>query len=124
MINCLFITIIWVVILDQLHFWDDITSVISGWMTNGKIKKPITLKPFNCSVCMSFWTNLAYIIITNQFSILMVLYILILSWVTPIINSILSFVINAVLKLINIISEKIDISTKRHTKDLKHITYI
>ena len=109
MINCLFITIIWVIILDQLHFWDDITSVISGWLTNGKIKKPITLKPFSCSTCMSFWTNLAYIIVTNQFSILMILYILILSWTTPIINSILSFVINAVLKLINIISEKIDI---------------
>lgn len=109
MINCLFITIIWVIILDQLHFWDDITSVISGWMTNGKIKKPITLKPFSCSVCMSFWTNLAYIIVTNQFSILMILYILALSWTTPIINSILSFVINAVLKMINIISEKIDI---------------
>ena len=109
MINCLFITIIWVIILDQLHFWDDITSVISGWLTNGKIKKPITLKPFSCSTCMSFWTNLAYIIVTNQFSILMILYILALSWSTPIINSILSFVINAVLKMINIISEKIDI---------------
>ena len=109
MINCLFITIIWVVVLDQLHFWDDITSVISGWMTNGKIKKPIQLKPFSCSTCMSWWTNLAYIIVTNQFSILMILYILVLSWGTPIINSILSFVINAVLKMINIISEKIDI---------------
>ena len=109
MINCLFITIIWVIILDQLHFWDDITSVISGWMTNGKIKKPITLKPFSCSTCMGWWTNLAYIIVTNQFSILMILYILALSWTTPIINSILSFVINAVLKMINIISEKIDI---------------
>lgn len=109
MINCLFITIIWVLILDQLHFWDDITSVISGWMTNGKIKKPITLKPFSCSTCMGFWTNLAYIIVTNQFSILMVLYILTLSWSTPIINSILSFVINAVMKIISIISEKIDI---------------
>ena len=109
MINCLFITIIWVVVLDQLHFWDNITSVISGWLTNGKIKKPIQLKPFSCSTCMSWWTNLAYIIVTNQFSILMILYIVVLSWSTPIINSILSFVINAVLKLINIISEKIDI---------------
>ena len=109
MINCLFITIIWVVILDQLHFWDDITSVISGWMTNGKIKKPITLKPFNCSVCMSFWTNLAYIIVTNQFSILMVLYILVLSWTTPIISSILTLVKNLFLKLINTIANKFDI---------------
>lgn len=109
MINCLFITIIWIVILDQLHFWDDITSVISGWMTNGKIKKPIPLKPFSCSVCMSFWTNLAYIIVTNQFSILMVLYILVLSWGTPIISSILTLVKNLFLKFINTIANKFDI---------------
>ena len=109
MINCLFITIIWVVILDQLHFWDDITSVISGWMTNGKIKKPIQLKPFSCSTCMSFWTNLAYIIVTNQFSILMILYILVLSWTTPIISSILTLVKNLFLKTINTIANKFDI---------------
>ena len=109
MINCLFITIIWVVVLDQLHFWDDITSVISGWLTNGKIKKPIQLKPFNCSTCMSWWTNLAYIIVTNQFSILMVLYILVLSWSTPIISSILTLVKNLFLKFINTIANKFDI---------------
>ena len=109
MINCLFITIIWVVVLDQLHFWDDITSVISGWLTNGKIKKPIQLKPFSCSTCMSWWTNLAYIIITNQFSMLMVLYILTLSWTTPIISSILTLVKNLFLKTINTIANKFDI---------------
>ena len=109
MINCLFITIIWVLILDQLHFWDDITSVISGWLTNGKIKKPIQLKPFNCSVCMSFWTNLAYIIVTNQFSILMILYIVVLSWSTPIISSILTLVKNLFLKTIDTIANKFDI---------------
>ena len=109
MINCLLITIFFVIVIDQLHFWDDITSVISGWMTNGKIKKPIPLKPFSCSVCMSWWTNLIYIIAIGHCNIPMILYIVVLSWGTPIINSILSFVINAVLKIINIISEKIDI---------------
>ena len=109
MINCLLITIFFVIVIDQLHFVDDITSVISGWMTNGKIKKPIQLKPFNCSVCMSFWTNLAYIIVTNQFSILMILYILTLSWTTPIISSILTLVKNLFLKTINTIANKFDI---------------
>ena len=109
MINCLFITIIWIVILDQLHFWDDFSTMISGWLSGGKIKKPLDWKPFNCSVCMSFWTNLAYIIVTNQFSILMVLYILVLSWTTPIISSILTLVKNLFLKLINTIANKFDI---------------
>ena len=109
MINCLLITIFFVIVIDQLHFVDDITSVISGWMTNGKIKKPIQLKPFSCSTCMSWWTNLIYILAIGHCTIPMILYIVVLSWGTPIINSILSFVINAVFKMINIISEKIDI---------------
>ena len=109
MINCLFITIIWVVVLDQLHFWDDFSMMISSWLSGGKIKKPLDWKPFNCSTCMSFWTNLAYIIITNQFSILMVLYILVLSWSTPIISSILTLVKNLFLKFVNTIANKFDI---------------
>ena len=109
MINCLFITIIWVLILDQLHFWDDFSTMISGWLSGGKIKKPLDWKPFNCSVCMSFWTNLAYIIVTNQFSILMILYILTLSWGTPIISSILTLVKNLFLKFVNTIANKFDI---------------
>ena len=109
MINCLFITIIWVVVLDQLHFWDDFSMMISSWLSGGKIKKPLDWKPFNCSVCMSWWTNLAYIIVTNQFSVLMVLYILVLSWSTPIISSILTLVKNLFLKFVNTIANKFDI---------------
>jgi hypothetical protein len=109
MINCLLITIFFVIVIDQLHFWDDITSVISGWMTNGKIKKPIPIKPFSCSTCMSFWTNLIYIFVTNQFSIPMILYIVVLSWSTPIISSILTLVKNLFLKFINTIANKFDI---------------
>lgn len=103
------ITLFCVVVLDQLHFWDEITEVVSGWMTNGKIKKPIPLKPFSCSTCMSWWTNLIYIIAIGHCTIPMILYIVGLSWCTPIINSLLSFVRNAVLKLINTVSEKINI---------------
>lgn len=109
MIETLLITISWVLILDQLQFWKDFSTMISGWLSGGKIKKPLDWKPFNCSVCMSFWTNLTYIIVTNQFSIWMVLYILALSWSTPIINSILCFVRNSIIKIINTIAEKIGI---------------
>lgn len=109
MIETLLITISWVLILDQLQFWNEFSTMISGWLSGGKIKKPLDWKPFNCSVCMSFWTNLTYIIVTNQFSIWMVLYILALSWSTPIINSILCFVRNSIIKIINTIAEKIGI---------------
>lgn len=109
MLNCLLITIFFVIVIDQLHFVDEITEIISGWMTNGLIKKPMNIKPISCSVCMSWWVNLAYIIIVGHCTIPMILYIVGLSWCTPIINSLLSFVRNAVIKLINTVSEKINI---------------
>lgn len=109
LLNCFLITLCWVIILDQLKFWEDFSTMVCGWMTKGKIKRPIDIKPFNCSVCMGFWTNLFYIIFTGKFSILIVVFILLLSWSTPILNSILSFLRNAVIKLINTIAEKINI---------------
>lgn len=109
MLNCLLITIFFVIVIDQLHFVDEITEIISGWMTNGHIRKPMNIKPFSCSTCMSWWTNLIYIIAIGHCTIPMIIYIVGLSWGTPIINSLLSFVKNAVLKLINTISEKINI---------------
>ena len=109
MIDCLLITICWVIILDQLHFFEDFTSSVKSLLTKGKFRNPIQIKPFNCSTCMSFWTNLIYIIIIGNFSIFMIGYILVLSWTTPIINSIFTLLKNAVIKFINILAEKIEI---------------
>ena len=109
MINCLLITICWVIILDQLHFWEDFTSSVKSLLTKGKFRNPIQIKPFNCSVCMSFWTNLIYIIVIGKFSIFMIGYILLLSWSAPLINSIFTLLKNAIIKFINILAEKIEI---------------
>lgn len=109
MIDCLLITICWVIILDQLHFFEDFTSTIKSILTKGKFRNPINIKPFNCSVCMSFWCNLIYIIIIGKFSIFMIGYILLLSWSAPIISSVFTLLKNAIIKFINILAEKIEI---------------
>ena len=97
------------IILDQLHFVDDFTSSVKSLLTKGKFRNPIQIKPFNCSTCMSFWTNLIYIIIIEKFSIFMIGYILLLSWSAPVINSILTLGKNLFLKLINTIANKLDL---------------
>lgn len=109
MIDCLLITICWVIILDQLNFWEDFTSTIKSILTKGKFRNPIKIKPFNCSTCMSFYCNLIYILIVGKFSIFMIGYILLLSWSAPIINSIFTLLKNSVIKFINILAEKIEI---------------
>ena len=109
MLNCLLITICWVIVLDQLHFVDDFTSTIKSILTKGKFRNPIQIKPFNCSVCMSFWTNLIYILIVGKFSIFMIGYILLLSWSTPMISSVLTLLKNIFLKIINTLANKLDL---------------
>ena len=104
MIDCLLVTLCFVLIIDQFHFTDEITSIISGWMTNGNIRKPISFKPFTCSLCMSWWTNLLYIIVTHRISIVMIAYILVLSWLTPIFNDIMTLIKQLIIRILNKIS--------------------
>lgn len=82
-LNILFITLIFVIGIDVLHFWEEISKIISGILTKGKVRKSFELKPFSCSTCMSWWTNLVYMFIAGHFSILNVLIILILSMLAP-----------------------------------------
>ena len=109
MIDCLLITICWIIILDQLNFWEDFSSTIKSILTKGKFRNPINIKPFNCSVCMSFYCNLIYIIIIGKLSIFMIGYILVLSWSTPIISSVLTLLKNIFLKIINTIANKLEL---------------
>ena len=109
MIDCLLITIIFVIITDQLHFWEEFSSSLKSLITKGKFKSPIRCKILECSTCQSWWVNLIYIIIIGKFTIPMIVYILVLSWTTPIINSIFTLLKNLFLKLINTIANKFDL---------------
>ena len=109
MIDCLLITIIFVIITDQLHFWENFSSSIKSLITRGKFKSPIRCKILECSTCQSWWVNLIYIIIIDKFTIPMIVYILVLSWTAPLINSIFTLGKNLFLKLINTIANKFDL---------------
>lgn len=91
-INILLIGLIMVFALDISGFYQEITTIISGWLTNGRIKKPIMIKPFSCSLCMTFWLSLIYVIVMNQFSIPMLAYCCLVAFLTPVFNDLLVFV--------------------------------
>ena len=109
MIDCLLITIIFVIITDQLNFWENFSSSLKSLLTKGKFKSPIRCKILECSTCQSWWVNLIYIIIIGKFSIFMIGYILFLSWTTPLINSIFTLFKNIFIKIINTIANKFDL---------------
>lgn len=48
-------------------FPNEIASGIASWLTNGKITNVTLSKPLGCSLCMSFWTGLIYVLVTVGF---------------------------------------------------------
>lgn len=82
-INILLIAAIWVFLLDLSGAWQSMTTHITEWLTNGRIRKPIELKPFSCSLCMTFWTGLLYILIAGRFTVPTVAYVCLIAYLTP-----------------------------------------
>lgn len=59
----LIITIVW----DILMFPNEIASGIASLLTKGKINNVGLGKPFGCSLCMTFWCSLIYVLVTVGF---------------------------------------------------------
>ena len=98
-INLFLIAIFWVFVIDYASFVSTIEEAVSKRLTRSKMKFHIP-RPFSCSLCMTFWTGLAYILITNNFSIMNLIWVSAASASTPIIDETLQFVRDAVIKII------------------------
>lgn len=107
-VNILLIGLIMVFTLDISGFYQEITCIISGWMTNGVIKKPIMIKPFCCSLCMTFWLSLIYILCMGCFTIPMIAYCCLIAYMTPVIADTLRLVTELLKTLIIAVNNKLN----------------
>lgn len=89
-INIALIAAIYCFILDYSGAWDEITSKISSWLTSGRIHKPITLKPFSCSLCMTFWTGLVYLLFEHSLTLPNLAYVCLMAGLTPRITDVMN----------------------------------
>lgn len=79
----IYIALIYVIALDVLHFWDELSSRLSLLITKGKVSKTFLEKPLGCSTCMTFWTCLAYLLYTGTLTLPNITLIIIISAFTP-----------------------------------------
>lgn len=107
MLDLLLLALIITYCIDVSGFWNEISGIISGWLTDGKIKKSFTLKPFSCPLCMTFWCGLAYLLITGTFTIPMVAYVCLLSYLTTVFADIMRWVVEALKTLIIKLNDKL-----------------
>lgn len=97
MLNLLIITLMIVYVLDISGFVDD---GIQPFFRK-HFKAQLKTKPFLCSVCMTHWIGLLYIIITGTFSIPMWGYVCLLSMLAPVFYNLLIGIKEFLLKITN-----------------------
>ena len=103
--DILLIAAVWVFVLDVSGFWNEASSIVKGWLTGGHIKTPFTLKPFSCSLCMTFWTGIAYLAITDSLTLPLTAYVCLVAMLTPRIADLLHVVDNLLAKIFNQINK-------------------
>jgi hypothetical protein len=73
----------WVFVLDVSGFWETFSSAVKGWMTKGLVRTPFSLRPFSCSLCMTFWSGLLYLAVTGHFTLYGIAAVCLASYMTP-----------------------------------------
>lgn len=108
MLGILLLAVIVVVIVDLSGFTDSWKSALKWMLTKGQFRSPeYSFKPFDCSFCMTFWSGLIYLLVTAQFSLFMLAYLLVIAFLTPVIKDSLILVKDMVSFLLGIINKLI-----------------
>ena len=103
--DIILLAFIWVAVLDLTDFWDTVSSKIRSWLTHGRFTSPFYIKPFSCSLCMTFWSGVAYMLITHAFTLGNLAFVLLASLATPLIGSVTTFVLDFLTHLIDEMSD-------------------
>lgn len=87
-IELIAIAFICVIIIDLSGFIQEIESLVTRLLgaRRGYFEMP---KPFSCSLCMTWWTGLIYLLIMGECTILNILLVLLIAYFTPVFKDIL-----------------------------------
>lgn len=89
-INLILIQLIVVFIIDLSGVMKSFKHFISRWLTKGNVTSDnYSLKPIDCSLCMTWWSGLFYLAITHTFTLPMIAFVGLLAFLTPVSNDLL-----------------------------------
>lgn len=109
--NILLISVICVIIIDCTDIIDSIKHCIWKFaFKNTKPYKDFQFKPFSCSLCMTWWLSLIYLIISHHITLYYIAFALFAAYMTPVINTSLIFVKELFATIFNILFKWLNIS--------------
>lgn len=103
MLNLLLITCLVVFVIDLSGFIDSVKYAIwKKWIKVGDYHS-LSLKPITCSLCSSWWLGLIYLLISHQFTLPLIAFQALLSFLTPVIGDMIIWVKDMLTTLINLL---------------------
>lgn len=88
LIDLLLLTLIIVFIIDLSGIIDELETILSKWL-KGKVRIP---KPFSCSLCMTWWSGLIYILCMDNFTLLWVATVALFAHLSGVLSTLLIWV--------------------------------
>lgn len=82
MIDILLIAVICVCIIDLSGLVQEIERMLKKWLKIQKGEVRLS-KPFSCSLCMTWWAGLIWLLSTGHLTLFMTAYLLVISILTP-----------------------------------------
>ena len=109
LINLILLTTIVVFIVDISGAIDSLKSSLKWILTKGKMKNSdYQLKPLDCSLCITFWIGIVYLLITNNFTLPYLGFVCLLSCFSNVIKSSILLVEDILIKITQLIYKLID----------------
>lgn len=105
-LNLLLLQLIIVFIIDISGFVDTMKAKLAKLLTKGKFKSSYyRLRPFDCSLCATFWTGLIFLLITHQFTLTYIAFICLLAATTTITRDTFYTISDLIIKILQKINE-------------------
>lgn len=94
--DLLFLTVIVVFIVDCSGFTEAWLHGLSRWLRH----QVTQLKPFSCSLCMTWWSGIVYLLVTGRFCLPLLAYVALLAFLSLPISELLIFIRETILRWI------------------------
>lgn len=85
---------------------DNLKRALWRWLKGSAPYREYSLKPFDCELCLTWWSGLLYIIVTSNLSILSVLCVALVAWCTPVIVEMLQLLVDIPRRLLDMARSK------------------
>lgn len=103
-LDMLFITLLIVYVVDLSGFIDSVKSGLSRWLG----VRVVRIKPFDCSLCCTWWALLLYLLIVGRFTLGGIVLAAVFSLLALPLGSLIRACLELFNKLIEIANDKID----------------